>query len=43
MDILIFALSLLAITGPAIGFLYLYIQVMDSELRELLDDADNEK
>lgn len=43
MDILSFALFMLAITGTGIFVLYRCIRVRDAEWRELTDDAESEK
>lgn len=43
MDILIFVLCMLTVTGPAVFLLVRYIQVLDAEWQELTDDAESEK
>lgn len=43
MDILVFALCMLAATGPAVFLLVRYIQALDAKWQELTDDAESEK
>lgn len=43
MDILVFALCMLAVTGPTVFLLVRYIQKLDDDLQRLLDDAESEK